>query len=84
MCTSSLVNKQYSIQRAFSSNPFHVRTPSYPRPQGFPGQSCPTSNVSTILGQYRKIPNISPGLYIFQSLFEGPIFGGACNRKFAF
>ena len=32
--------------------------------------------------QYRKIPKISPGDYIFQTaLFEGLIFGGAYLRR---
>ena len=36
--------------------------------------------------EYRKIPKISPGAYIFQTaFFEGLIFGGAyVRRKFAF
>ena len=29
------------------------------------------------LENYRKIPKISPGAYIFKALFDGLIFGGA-------
>ena len=31
--------------------------------------------------KYPRIPKISPGAYIFQSLFEGLIFGGAYIRR---
>ena len=52
-----------------------------------------TTNVSSTLGEtnYRKIPIISPGAYIFQRPFfrglflEGLLFGGAyLRREFAF
>ena len=34
------------------------------------------------LENYRKIPKISPGAYIFKALFEGLIFGGAYFRRY--
>ena len=33
------------------------------------------------LENYRKIPKISPGAYIFKAVFEGLIFGGAYIRR---
>ena len=48
-------------------------------------KKMPDLRLGTV--QYRKIPKISPGAYIFQRpflrglLLEGPIFGGAYVRR---
>ena len=47
-----------------------------------PCDLCQTISFTLYFYNYRKIPKISPGAYIFQqALLEGLIFGGAYIRR---
>ena len=73
--------------QAFPSFPSSSRAPRVSlapqTPFPFPFKRLPRR----LQTEYRKIPKISPGAYIFQGLFlrglflEGPIFGGAYERR---
>ena len=73
--------------QAFPSFPSSSRAPRVSlapqTPFPFPFKRLPRRLQS----EYRKIPKISPGAYIFQGPFlrglflEGPIFGGAYERR---
>ena len=57
------------------------------RPRPVHPYTIPDSSFSGATKNYRKIPKISPGAFIFQRPFlkglflEGPIFGGAYVRR---